>query len=93
MRHLYSNRCHDEAEVWCADVGYFADLVEPAIRPEDADCDACLLAAFEFGVSAMRRRLFLKDGRILEKHQAIEKVLEYMAHPVFYVRPAGGDEP
>lgn len=87
MKHLYSNTCHDEAEVWCGDQDYFRDLVEPTRDPMACDCDPCLLAAFEFGIGAMRRRLYLKDGRILERHQAIEKLLEDMANPVMFIKP------
>lgn len=54
---------------------------------DECDCEQCLIAAFEFGIKAMRRRLFLKDGRILEKHQAIEKILEDLAHPVIFINP------
>lgn len=52
--HLYSNRCHDESAVWCDKQGYFADG-EPADRPEEATCLACLRAVVDFAERAQER--------------------------------------
>lgn len=85
MKHLRKNQCHDESDVWCDDA--YSAGPDDVADPMQADCDACLIAAFEFGILAMRRRLFLKDGRILDRHRAIEKLLDQMAHPIFFVHP------
>ena len=83
MTHL---SCGDDR--WCGHQWSSADDNDVDSVPDNADCDACLLAAFEYGLRAMRRRLFLRDGRILDQYQSIEKLLEYLATPVVYVRPA-----
>lgn len=82
MIHLYSNQCHDESEVWC---GEYAPP-EAGSDPDKATCKACLLAAFEFGLRAMKQRLFVTDGTLLNIHQQIELLLDQIAHPVRKVR-------
>lgn len=62
-RHLYVNLCHDEAEVWCGDDNYFADLVEPTDKPREADCVTCLRVAADFGRSATRRLADIEYAR------------------------------
>lgn len=57
MRHLYSNECHDESEVWCERHDYFREsgYVEPTRDPAQADCPVCLDAAAIFGSAAAAR--------------------------------------
>lgn len=54
MRHLYSNQCHDEAEVWCGKPDYFTDG-EPVRNPVDAECIPCLVVLRELGFAAAAR--------------------------------------
>lgn len=94
--HLYSNQCHDESEVWCGDLDYYrqdvpvramSKQVTPA--PDQATCDECLLAAFQYGLQAMRRRLQLKNPELHRKltdtEQSIEKLLHQLATPAVHV--------
>ncbi len=54
--HLYSNQCHDEAEVWCDDPHYHnPGISEATAAIGDVDCHACLQAAGAHGMAAMRR--------------------------------------
>lgn len=63
MKHLYSNRCHDESEVWCDSPDYYRDG-EPTWNPEHTTCVACLSAAGEFGKRAAMRYLDLDESEI-----------------------------
>lgn len=87
MIHLYMNQCHDESEVWCNKDSYIHDG-DPASDPDKASCEACLLAAFEYGLRAMRRRIFVKDGRVVTLHEQIDKMLHDLATPIMFVRAA-----
>jgi hypothetical protein len=69
VKHLYDNKCHDEASVWCGDRDYFRcesnpdpDARHPLIylseavdKPEEADCRDCLRAMRDFGQRAAAR--------------------------------------
>lgn len=66
VRHLYSNQCHDESEVWCGEPMYYRDG-EPAHSPVDADCIQCLVILREWGFTAAERIGFLKGEKAVRK--------------------------
>jgi len=53
------NRCHDESEVWCGKIDYFADG-EPTMDVGYTDCGACLTMVASVGRAASGR---LRDLR------------------------------
>lgn len=85
MIHLVTHHEDQGPSAWCP-AAYDSITWRDTDNPAEATCEACLLAAFEYGIRAMRQRLFLKDGRILDKHQAIEKILDDLARPVVYLQ-------
>ena len=66
MKHLFSNQCYDEAEVWCG-VAYLHEpnWVSPAHAPEEADCRRCLELLEEWGDRATGQltKLSLAEGK------------------------------
>lgn len=62
MKHLYSNRCHDESEVWCGDHGPWE--TEPTVMPEETTCVECVDAARSFGNRAWHRGAELMQERL-----------------------------
>ncbi len=62
MKHLYSNTCHDESEVWCGKPDYLRDG-EPVRNPVDAECIQCLVILREWGIAAGERLGALRGAR------------------------------
>jgi hypothetical protein len=62
VKHLYSNECYDEAQVWCGDEDYYRDRIQPVRDPSQADCKACLEAAAKFGSCAQERFRMLRPN-------------------------------
>lgn len=85
--HLLRKACDQGPVSWCNGT-YDSSTWRDSENIDEANCDTCLLAAFEFGLRAMRQRLFLKDGTLLDLNQCIERLLDQLASPVLYVHEA-----